>query len=74
MSNFNPSRIQSARKMVKTFKGVSELSQYAARSFIEIANKSIEERGRFLAALSGGSTPMRLYELLGQQFQNEKAA
>jgi 6-phosphogluconolactonase len=57
--------------MVKTFKGISELSQYAARSFIEIANKSIQERGRFLAALSGGSTPMRLYELLGNQFQNE---
>jgi 6-phosphogluconolactonase len=57
--------------MVKTFKDISELSQYAARSFIEIANKSIKERGRFLTALSGGGTPMRLYELLGVQFQNE---
>ena len=57
--------------MVKTFKDISELSQYAARSFIQIANKSIEERGRFLTALSGGNTPMRLYELLGNQFQNE---
>ena len=57
--------------MIKKFKDISELSQYAARSFIEIANKSIEERGRCLAALSGGSTPMRLYELLGNQFQNE---
>jgi 6-phosphogluconolactonase len=57
--------------MVKTFKGINELSQYAARSFIELANESIQERGRFLVALSGGSTPMRLYELLGQQFQNE---
>jgi 6-phosphogluconolactonase len=57
--------------MVKAFKGITELSLYAARSFIEIANKSIEERGRFLAALSGGSTPMRLYELLGNQFQDE---
>jgi 6-phosphogluconolactonase len=57
--------------MVKTFKGISELSQYAARSLIEIANKSIKERGRFLTALSGGSTPMRLYEYLGDQCQNE---
>ncbi len=57
--------------MIKTFKGISELSQYAASSFIEIAKKSIKERGRFLAALSGGSTPLRLYELLGDQFQNE---
>ncbi len=57
--------------MIKKFKDINELSQYAARSFIEIAKKSIEERGRFLASLSGGSTPMRLYELLGNQFQNE---
>ena len=53
--------------MITTFKDISELSQYAARSFIGIANKAIEERGRFLVALSGGSTPMRLYELLGNQ-------
>ena len=57
--------------MIKKFKDISELSQYAARSFIEIAKRSIEERGRFFASLSGGSTPMRLYELLGNQFQNE---
>ncbi|MBL8102621.1 MAG: 6-phosphogluconolactonase [Anaerolineales bacterium] len=57
--------------MITTFKDISELSQYAAHSFIGIANKSIEERGRFLVALSGGSTPMRLYELLGNQFQND---
>ena len=58
-------------EMIKKFKDISELSQYAARSFIEIAKRSIEERGRFLASLSGGSTPMRLYELLGDQFQNQ---
>jgi len=57
--------------MITTFKDISELSQYAARSFIGIANKAIEERGRFLVALSGGSTPMRLYELLADQFQHD---
>jgi 6-phosphogluconolactonase len=57
--------------MVTTFKDISELSQYAARSFIGIANKAIAERGRFLVALSGGGTPMRLYELLGDQFQHD---
>ncbi len=57
--------------MVKIFNGVNELSQYAANLFVEIAKQSIAKRGRFLAALSGGSTPMRLYELLGNQFQNE---
>jgi 6-phosphogluconolactonase len=57
--------------MLKVFNDINELSQYAANSFIEIANQSIATRGRFLAALSGGSTPMRLYELLGNQFQNK---
>jgi 6-phosphogluconolactonase len=57
--------------MVTTFKDISELSQYAAQAFIGIANKAIAERGRFLVALSGGSTPMRLYELLGNQFQHD---
>ncbi len=57
--------------MITTFKDISELSQYAARSFIGIANKAIAERGRFLVALSGGGTPMRLYELLGNQFHSE---
>ncbi len=53
--------------MVTTFKDISELSQYAAHSFIGIANKSIKERGRFLVALSGGGTPMKLYERLANE-------
>jgi 6-phosphogluconolactonase len=57
--------------MIKIFKNINELSQYAANSFVEVASQSIAKRGRFLAALSGGSTPMRLYELLGNQFQNK---
>jgi len=57
--------------MIKVFKDINELSQYAANLFIETANQSIEKRGRFLTALSGGSAPMRLYELLGNQFQNK---
>jgi len=59
------------RKMIKIFNGINELGQYAANLFVEIASQSIAERGRFLAALSGGSTPMRLYELLGNQFQDK---
>jgi 6-phosphogluconolactonase len=56
--------------MIKVFNSANELTQYMANLFVEIANQSIAKRGRFLAALSGGSTPMRLYELLGNQFQN----
>jgi 6-phosphogluconolactonase len=56
--------------MLKVFNDINELSQYAANLFVETANRSIAERGRFLAALSGGNTPMRLYELLGNSFQD----
>ena len=50
--------------IIKTFSGIEELSQSAARNFIELANQSIAERGRFLVSLSGGGTPMKLYERL----------
>ncbi|HRQ23536.1 MAG TPA: 6-phosphogluconolactonase [Anaerolineales bacterium] len=53
--------------MVKLFRDADELSQYAARAFVETANRSIAERGRFLVALSGGSTPMKLYERLASE-------
>lgn len=36
----------------------------AARRFIEIGSIAIERRGRFCAALSGGTTPIRMYEIL----------
>ncbi len=43
-----------------------QLAQRAADLFLQIAHRSIEERGRFVAALSGGSTPERTYTLLAQ--------
>lgn len=46
---------------------MDELSDSAKQAFIEIANEAIKQRGRFLAALSGGSTPMKLYEKLAQE-------
>ena len=52
---------------IKIFRNISELNQFATQSFIELANKSIAERRRFLVALSGGSTPMKLYERLAEE-------
>ena len=49
---------------IKVFNNISDLSQFAAKAFVELANQSITERGRFLVALSGGNTPMKLYERL----------
>jgi 6-phosphogluconolactonase len=41
------------------------LSRAAAGRFVELARRRISEAGRFAAALSGGSTPRRWYQLLG---------
>lgn len=38
-----------------------------SKAFIEIAQNSIRERGRFLVSLSGGSTPMKLYKKLADE-------
>lgn len=50
--------------VIKKYRNIEELSQSAAKDFIEIAKQAIAERGRFLVSLSGGSTPMKLYERL----------
>ncbi len=52
---------------VKTFQDLDELSEGAKQSFIEIANDAIRQRGRFLVALSGGTTPMKLFEKLAHE-------
>ncbi len=42
----------------------STVAAAAADRFIAVARQSIDERGRFLVALSGGTTPKRVYPLL----------
>lgn len=42
------------------------LSRMAAREFVQIARNAVKWRGRFAAALSGGSTPKSLFALLAQ--------
>lgn len=49
---------------IKIFKNIDDLSLGAAQLFIETSSQAIAARGRFLVALSGGSTPSRLYQLL----------
>lgn len=53
--------------VIKKFRDGSGLSQSAAKAFIELANQALAERGRFLVSLSGGSTPMKLYERLATE-------
>ena len=54
-------------KEIKTFENVEKLNHFAAEKFVEIAKDSIEKRGRFTVALSGGSTPKKLYALLATE-------
>lgn len=44
-----------------------QVAHLAATEFVRIANESINVRKRFTVALSGGSTPRRLYELLADK-------
>jgi 6-phosphogluconolactonase len=53
--------------LIQTFKDIHELSDVAKKAFSDRANRAIVERGRFLVALSGGSTPMKLYERLASE-------
>jgi 6-phosphogluconolactonase len=49
---------------VRIFKDVDEMSRAAAELFVTLATQATRERGRFLVAFSGGSTPTALYRLL----------
>ena len=53
--------------VIQKFRDSDELSQSAAKAFIELAKQAIAERGRFLVSLSGGGTPMKLYERLANE-------
>lgn len=49
---------------IKIFASVEELNEYAAETFVRLSREAIASRGRFTVALSGGSTPKKLYALL----------
>lgn len=50
--------------MLKIFADPEELSQFVARQFSELAQEAVDRNGRFTVALTGGSSPKRLYQLL----------
>jgi 6-phosphogluconolactonase len=49
---------------IRVFADVESLGEAAAHEFVRAAREAIAARGRFTVALSGGSTPRRLYQLL----------
>ncbi len=53
-------------RQMHAFENKKALSQATCLAFVALARQTIEERGVFRVALSGGSTPQQLYELLSQ--------
>ena len=51
---------------VRVYPDLEHLSRAAAQLFSDQAELATRERGRFLAALTGGSTPKRLFQLLAE--------
>jgi len=47
------------------------LARAAAEHFLRRSNEAVAQRGWFTVALSGGSTPKRLYQLLAEQFRDQ---
>lgn len=56
---------------LRIFRDLERLSRHAANLFVEHAAQSIRERGQFLAALNGGSTPNRLFQLLATDYRDQ---
>jgi 6-phosphogluconolactonase len=52
---------------IAIYPDIDTLSQQAAQYITRIASESIVTRGRFTIALSGGTTPTKLYGLLGNE-------
>jgi 6-phosphogluconolactonase len=52
------------RPDIRVFESAEAMSLHAAQLFTALSDDAITSRGKFRAALSGGSTPLRLYSLL----------
>lgn len=52
---------------IAIYPDADQLSQAAAQYFVQVANEAIVSHGRFTVALSGGSTPKKLYSLLAAE-------
>lgn len=56
---------------IVVFDDPEKLARSAAEKFVELARESIRDQGRFSIALAGGSTPARVYELLGSELKDQ---
>jgi len=56
---------------IRIFKDVENLSHAAANLFVAKSAQSISERKSFMVALNGGTTPLRLFQLLATNFREQ---
>src|SRR5262245_14242128 len=54
------------RLTMQTFADAEAVSQAAAREVERLATEAIVARGKFTVAMSGGSTPRRLFQILSE--------
>jgi len=54
-------------RTIRIFADVQALSEAAAHEWVRCSREAVAARGRFTVALSGGSTPKRLYHLLAAE-------
>lgn len=57
--------------MQQVFKTTKEVLTAAAEYFVQTAKEAITKHGRFTVALSGGSSPKGLFELLASEFHDQ---
>jgi 6-phosphogluconolactonase len=60
-------RTKITMREIKIFASIEELNEFAAHEFVRLSRESIEKRGQFTVALSGGSTPKKLNSLLASE-------
>ncbi|MXV51109.1 6-phosphogluconolactonase [Pedobacter sp. HMF7647] len=58
--------------MIRIFDNTEDLSRAAADLFLQAATESISQNGQFNVALTGGSSPVKLYQLLSQPPYSEQ--
>ncbi len=59
--------IKKKKEHIRIFSTVEALIGSAAQLIVDLAKKSVEEKGRFILCLSGGETPKGLYSLLSMK-------
>lgn len=59
--------IQRSDKEVLVFKDTGKMADFAVKQWKKLADEAIKDRGRFTVALSGGTTPVLLYQKLARR-------